>query len=83
MQQDNTSYDYEYFGFNQFLQRSIDGKEGMQAVAQSRNINFDQAAVSGSLGDMFRIGRILLDGKSGRISVFDTTDNEVVRIGEI
>ena len=36
-----------------------------------------------SLGDAIKVGNISIDGRNGRISVFDDAGNEVVRIGDI
>lgn len=85
MQQPN---DYIAAGFDQYLTRSIDGyiatglgnaepRAGVQQVA------FDRNQVTGSLGDKLKLGFIVLDGTTGRISIFDANNNEPVRIGEL
>lgn len=76
-------YDYETAGFNSFLSRPLVSLEGTPVQAPTRQVNFDQAQVTGALGDTLRIGNILLDGVAGRISVFDDNNNESVRIGEL
>lgn len=83
----NEPMDYTTQGFNQFLQRSIGSYSvglGTATSGQpSRMLNYDQAQVSGSLGDRIQIGSITLDGAAGRISVSDAAGNEVVRIGDL
>ena len=80
-------YDYETAGFDPFLSRSIDQVGATLADSEnmnySRQMNFDQQQVSGSLGDVLRVGNIQLDGVQGRISVYDGDNNEVVRIGSL
>lgn len=83
MQPKNQDYDYTTSGFNDFLSRSIDGGIGQAQAAPVRQVNFDQSQISGSLGDHLRIGSIDLDGTTGRISIFDENENEVVRIGDL
>lgn len=75
-------FNYETAGFSQHLTRTIDTL-GASGVAASRQFNFDQAQVSGALGDKLRIGSILLDGASGRITIEDDNANVVVLIGEL
>lgn len=81
---------YVQAGFNGFLRRTI-GSNGAMSLRQSSSdfrkvnnpaINFDESQTTGALGDTIKVGSILIDGKTGRISVFDGT-NEVVRIGEL
>lgn len=83
-------YNYESAGFDAFMDRSIDASGGGQAGGtldsqnyQSREMNYDAAGSSGSLGDSLQIGNIKLDGVKGRISVYDETGNEVLRLGEL
>lgn len=79
----NDEYDYTQAGFNDFLTRPLVSLTSAPQQSQSRQVNFDQAQITGSLGDTLRIGKINLDGVSGRISVFDDNSNEVVRIGDL
>lgn len=82
-------YDYESAGFDSFLTRSIDSQSGNLTLASSedigysRQVNYDQNQVTGSLGDTLQIGNIQINGVEGRISIFDGDQNEVVRIGSL
>lgn len=85
-------YNYGDAGYNRFLKRSIENNGvptsnlsdvSRNVAAHSREINFEQSRVSGSMGDTARIGKINLDGTKGRISVYDDDNNEVMRIGEL
>lgn len=79
-------YTYETAGFDGFLSRSVDSISQLNLDSQgpvSTQLPFDRAQVSGSLGDKLQIGKIRLDGVTGRISVLDDNNNEVVRIGEL
>lgn len=77
-------YDYSAAGFDDFMSRSIDSGAQGSAPIPVRQVNFDQQQISGSLGDILRIGSIFLDGVTGRISIYDgDTKNEVVRLGKI
>lgn len=86
-QDDYGVYDYSTAGFDSFLDRSIDSNGGYtldsQPTARSREMNFDQGKVSGSLGDSLRIGKIQLDGINGRISIYDGNGDENTRIGDL
>lgn len=87
MQQDNPTYLDS--GFDVYLTRSIDGylneslgnaepRAGVQQIAYDRN------QITGSVGDIFKIGNsAIIDGKTGRISVLDENNNEIVRIGNL
>lgn len=87
MRDDNT-HDYEDVGFNRFFRRSLGSADGAVSLrslpANRRNINFDNQQVGGAMGDSFRAGTIVLDGKKGRISIFDETmTTEGVRLGDV
>lgn len=79
---------YREVGFNRFFRRSINSNpdavnlNGVGGGA-TRQMKFDDMQVSGSLGDILRIGRILLDGKLGRESIMDERNNEVLRLGDL
>lgn len=80
------SYDYIDAGFDAFLSRSVDSisqvnldSTGPVSTAQA----YDRGQATGSLGDSIKVGKIQLNGVTGRISVFDDNGNEVVRIGEL
>lgn len=79
---------YRSVGFNRFFRRSLRSNPDATTLRSvsgsgSRQLNFDDMQVSGSLGDTLRIGRILLDGKLGRQSINDERNNEVLRLGEL
>lgn len=78
--------DYESSGFDGFLSRSIDNltqvtldSQGPVSTAQS----FDRTQVTGALGDTLKIGGILLDGATGKITITDKSGNVVVILGEL
>jgi len=77
-------YSYENAGFDGFLSRSIDQTPQVnlesQAI-QTRQVAFDRAQVSGSLGDTWRIGRIHLNGAKGNIVINDG-ENDFFLAGE-
>lgn len=82
----NPSYSYQDSGFDKFLSRSIDDlvqSNLSQGGPVSQSIAYDRNQISGQLGDVLRIGSIELDGVKGRISIFDESGNEVVRMGEL
>jgi len=79
-------YNYESAGFDGFLSRSIDNLSRTNLAAQgptSTAIRYDSAQVSGMLGNTLVIGKILLDGVTGRITVVDDNGNEMVKLGNI
>ncbi len=83
-------YSYSNSGLDNFMSRSIDGTHSMnldQLVLNmplwARQLPHDTLQTSGSLGDTLSVGNIAIDGVNGRISVFDTNNNEVVRIGTL
>lgn len=85
---DDNKHTYREAGFNRFFKRSISSNPdavNLKSVggSGSRQLNFDDMQVSGSLGDTLRVGRIHLDGKLGRESIFDERNNEVLRLGEL
>lgn len=84
--------DYGNDGFNSFFSRSIDAYSSAQSLpdvssgytqGNSREINYDNAPTTGTLGSKVQIGdSIILDGNNKKISIVDGS-NEVVRIGEL
>lgn len=81
---------YTGVGFNRFFRRSISSNQNATTLSNSQpvnngnnQINFDSQQVSGALGDIFRIGKINLDGKEARISLFDERNNEIMRLGKL
>lgn len=88
MNNDNKKYTYREVGFNRFFRRSLNSNPEANTLSgvgggQSRQLKFDDMQISGSLGDILRIGRILLDGKIGRQSIMDERNNEVLRLGDL
>lgn len=89
MANNNNPPTYAHAGFNKFFRRSIDSTQAetlsvaaTQATGMSQEVNFDQSQTSGNLGSIIQVGSINIDGKNGKISVFEGA-NEVVRIGEL
>ena len=79
-------YSYEDAGFDGFLSRSVDNTSQNSLDAQgpiSRSIRYDSTQTSGSMGDTFRVGKILIDGVKGRFSVVDENGKEVIRLGNL
>ena len=72
---------YEDLGINRFMEKSIGSN--LVGGGNSREINFDQIATTGSLGDKIQVGggNIVIDGTNTKISMYDQGD-EVVRIGK-
>ncbi len=71
-------YTYEQAGFNAFLLRSMKSNPGARTLAGgvsrgSSNIAFDRLQAEGMLGDKIQVGRLVLDGVSGRMIVLDET----------
>lgn len=84
----NGRHTYREVGFNRFFRRSINSNPNavnLNSVGggATRQLKFDDMQVSGALGDILRIGRISLDGKLGRESIYDERNNEVLRLGDI
>jgi hypothetical protein len=78
-------YNYNSSGFDDFLSRSIDNLNQANLDApgpQSRSLAYDRAQISGSLGDILRIGNIFLDGVNKRIVLSDAVTNRIV-LGEL
>lgn len=63
---------YETIGFSMYLEKPvISGSAQTESPVMSRNINFDQSQMSGSLGDKIQVGPITIDGVNKRIIVSD------------
>lgn len=79
---DKQDYTYEDSGFDGFLTRPFNQvgqtAQTSQPSTQSRELNFDQSAVSGALGDTFRVGLITINGKDGNIIVSDGEKDRVI-----
>lgn len=77
-------YSYLDSGFDGFLSRSIDDVSQVNLDSQGPSSNamrFDQAQVSGALGDTLRIGKINLNGAAGNITANDG-DNDFFILGD-
>jgi len=80
------NYSYVSSGYDAFLSRSIDDVAQVNLDSTgptSTAIRYDSAQISGMLGDVLPIGNILIDGVTGRISVFDSTGKEMTRLGNL
>lgn len=82
-------YTWQDAGFDAFMQRSLSSDPTPQSLSQiamlhpQQNINYDQQQVSGNMGDIFKMGGILIDGKLVRIDGIDTNGNVVWRLGNL
>lgn len=91
MRQGNpNTHDYQDAGFNRFYRRSLGSSADSASLnslppSNNRGINFDNSQISGAMGDNVRVGTIVLNGKIGRISVFEdgTLTTETVRLGDV
>jgi len=56
-----------------------------RTVSVMNNINFDQMHVSGNMGDMIEVGKVLIDGASGDglVAGRDDGSNQVWRVGDL
>ena len=82
----NNDYNYESSGFDGFLSRSVDDLTQTNLDSggpQTTQIRYDGSQVSGMLGDTLQIGKVHIDGVKGRVSVYDDSGNETIRIGEL
>lgn len=81
------AYSYSDAGFNGFFRRTIDSNPTRTTLGSngppSKALNFDDLQTSGAIGDKIKVGSITIDGKAGRISLFDANGNEVGRIGNL
>lgn len=80
------AYDYTYSGLDSFLSRSIDEtpQSNLEAAGPtSMSVPFDRMQVSGSIGNVIRVGNIQIDGVVGRIMFFDEDGSEYLRMGEL
>jgi len=78
----NKPVSYRDIGFTSFFKRSI-ADSGTRLARTLRDIqpsstelNLDDTNVSGSLGDVLKVGLVELDGKTGRVQVV-TQEGEV------
>lgn len=81
-------YSYSDAGFNGFFRRTLSSNPNTNVLGDTRRpsnnqLNFDDLQTSGALGDKLKVGNIVIDGKTGRISVLDEVGTEVIRIGNI
>lgn len=85
-------YTYTNAGFNGFLRRTITSdptvgtlNQMKRTVSVMNNINFDQMHVSGNMGDMIEVGKVLIDGASGDglVAGRDDGSNQVWRVGDL
>ena len=78
----NRPPNYRDIGFTSFFKRSI-GDAGARRATTLRDIqvsstelNLDNTNVSGTLGDVFSVGKVNIDGKTGRVNIV-TDEGEV------
>lgn len=76
--------DYTSEGFDAFLSRSIDNLSQTNLDSegpQSKAIRYDDAQVSGMLGDTLQIGNVRINGSRGNITANDGS-NDFLIIGD-
>lgn len=75
--------DYTNSGFDKFLSRGDTPNLGgtLDQAVPNNSVPFDRQQVTGPLGDTFRIGNILLDGRSGQIAINDNNNNKRIILG--
>lgn len=80
MQDEN---DYSSSGFDKLLSRgdtpNLQGSLDEETI-NNRSVPFDRTQVSGPLGDVLKIGDILLDGAKGRI-IMNDGNTDILLIG--
>lgn len=84
-------YTYENAGFSSFLLRSKKSNAGAQTVhggistGSGKPMAFDRQQLAGAIGDVLPVGkRLLLDGRSGRIIVLDSSGStEIGWVGDL
>ena len=83
-------YTYQNAGFNAFMLRSLKSNPGAQTVGggvsrgNGGNLAFDRQQIEGMLGDKLKVGRLVLNGRSGRIEVLDETETiEMGWVGDL
>lgn len=73
-------YTYANAGINGFMLRSRKSNAGAVTVRdgvsseKTPTMAFDRLAVEGALGDKLKIGRLVMDGRAGRMIVLDETE---------
>lgn len=71
-------YNYLDAGFDPFLSRSIDDSVQINLDSPgppARQISFDQAQLSGAIGDSIRVGNITINGSAGNITANDGSND--------
>lgn len=83
-------YTYENAGFNAFLLRSQKSNPGAQTVrggismGTGKPMAFDRQSIEGMIGDKLKIGRLVLDGRAGRLITLDQAETtEVGWVGDL
>ncbi len=74
----NKDFDYESAGFDAFLSRSIDNLSQVNLDSQgpqTTSIRYDNAQVSGMLGDTLQVGKIHINGSQGNITGNDGSND--------
>lgn len=82
-------YSYSDAGYNGFFRRTLISNPNNNVLGDTRssggnrNLNFDDMQTSGALGDKLKVGRVVLNGKEGRIEIEDEQGKTVGLIGNI
>lgn len=82
-------YDYTQAGFNGFLSRSKKANPLAMSLGDGASqgsggtINLDRQQIGGSLGNILPLGRIILDGVTGRIRIQDEHQVDTTWLGNL
>lgn len=77
------NYDYSSSGLDKFFSRSIDNLNQVNLDSQgpiSNSMPFDRGQTSGQVGDIFKVGNIIFDGKNSTVTINDGNSNAAVVI---
>lgn len=83
---DSGNYSYIDAGFDPFLSRSIDNLNQTNLDSggpASTQVRYDSAQLSGGIGDTFRVGNILFDGRSSTVTIKSPQDSAKVVINGV
>lgn len=75
--------DYTDSGIDAFLTRSVDNTPQVNLESQgpsSRSVAYDRTQLTGYVGDTFKVGNIIFDGKASTITINDDNSNASVII---
>lgn len=80
---DEEEYTYATSGFDSFLSRSIDNLYQNNLDSQgpvSTQMRYDSSQLSGAIGDIFKIGNIVLNGRDSTITLTSEGENAKIVI---